>query len=197
MMKSMLSGSARQTFPPYRAYSAVLSVGMIISCLFLVSACENRDTAKEIGVLKTKAEQIEKQLEPLRALEQRLVAIEGQADRLDRSLNEMKEQSKILDGHVTRLVQAADQGRKKPAPAPSPAERGKPAPGKAPTAPAAEADEIHTVQYGETLYAIAKAHGISVEELCRLNGLSRDSRIHFGQRLVVPAKKAGTPDVQP
>lgn len=192
-MKSIISGSTRQKLSQYRASSAVLSVG-IVSCLLLVSACENRDTAKEIGVLKSKAEQIEKQLEPLRAFEQRLVAIEGQADRLDRSLNEMREQNKLLEGHVARLVQAAEQSRKKPAATPSPAEREKPAPGKA---PAAQAEEIHTVQYGETLYAIAKAHGMSVEELCRLNGLSKDSRIQFGQRLVVPAKKAVTPGVQP
>lgn len=59
-----------------------------------------------------------------------------------------------------------------PAPAPSPA-------------PAAEAAAVyHTVRPGDTLAAIARQHGVSVQQIQRLNGL-RGTTIRPGQRLRV------------
>ncbi len=49
---------------------------------------------------------------------------------------------------------------------------------------------IYVVQRGDTLYSIARRHGITVNELMRLNGLT-STRIYVGQRLLVPG--AGTP----
>lgn len=42
----------------------------------------------------------------------------------------------------------------------------------------------HTVQAGETLYAIARKYGLSVDELMRLNGL-KETTVHLGQVLTV------------
>jgi membrane-bound lytic murein transglycosylase D len=59
--------------------------------------------------------------------------------------------------------------------------------GPAPIAPSASPDSgaearIHVVRRGETLYAIARRHGTTVEALMRANGLE-GHRIHPGQRL--------------
>jgi len=194
-MKSImlkLGGRACHTLRQGGPASALLWVSLVC-CGPLLPACENQETAKQINSLRARADQVEKQLAPLKALEQRLVALEGQADRLDRSLSEIKEQNKILEGHVTRLVHAAEQGRRKPvALAPVPAEKNRPAPGKSSALPT---PQLHTVQQGDTIYSIARTHGLSVEELCRLNGLSRQSRIFLGQRLtIMPAKKAAEPE---
>jgi len=43
----------------------------------------------------------------------------------------------------------------------------------------------HTVQKGETLSTISKKYGITVEELRKLNGLSRNQPVRTGQKLLV------------
>lgn len=45
----------------------------------------------------------------------------------------------------------------------------------------------HTVQKGETLSAIARAHGVSVAELKKVNNLTGDS-LTVGQKLAIPQK---------
>jgi len=44
----------------------------------------------------------------------------------------------------------------------------------------------HTVQKGDTLGAIAQAHGISVEDLIAVNGLTDPNLLYAGQTLIVP-----------
>ncbi len=51
---------------------------------------------------------------------------------------------------------------------------------------------VYVVQRGDTLYSIARRHGISVDGLMRLNSLT-STRIYVGQRLLVPASAHGTP----
>lgn len=49
----------------------------------------------------------------------------------------------------------------------------------------------YSVKSGETLYSIAKAHGVSVESLKEANGL-KSNNISVGQRLKIPSKSAAT-----
>jgi murein DD-endopeptidase MepM/ murein hydrolase activator NlpD len=54
--------------------------------------------------------------------------------------------------------------------------------------------QTHVVAPGETLFAIAKRYGTTVEELARLNGLKDPSRIRAGQVLRVrPVAEMGLP----
>ncbi len=46
--------------------------------------------------------------------------------------------------------------------------------------------QIYIVQYGDTLYSIALAFGLSVEALAEANGLAYPYTIYVGQRLVIP-----------
>ncbi|HSB68778.1 MAG TPA: LysM peptidoglycan-binding domain-containing protein [Candidatus Methylomirabilis sp.] len=56
-------------------------------------------------------------------------------------------------------------------------------PPPAKTAARRPATPQYTIRKGDTLSAVAKAHGVSVEDLRRWNGLSRDARIRPGQTL--------------
>jgi len=58
-------------------------------------------------------------------------------------------------------------------------------------AAAAVADEgKHVVGDGQTLGRIAKRYNLTIEELCRANGISRREKIKPGQELVIPGKSA-------
>lgn len=60
--------------------------------------------------------------------------------------------------------------------------------------PDANAYELHTVKEGETLYAIARAYGVAVEELRKRNQLEGEG-IRFGQTLMIRDK--GLAEVTP
>jgi LysM repeat protein len=56
-----------------------------------------------------------------------------------------------------------------------------------PSPPKANPKRYHTVHKGETLSEISKKYGITLEELRKLNGLSRSQPIRTGQKLLVSA----------
>ncbi|MCS6837993.1 MAG: LysM peptidoglycan-binding domain-containing protein [Bdellovibrionaceae bacterium] len=51
---------------------------------------------------------------------------------------------------------------------------------------APEKVKIHIVQKGDTLYGIAEEYDVSIQELLRLNGLKRRSKLQIGMRLLLP-----------
>ncbi len=55
--------------------------------------------------------------------------------------------------------------------------------------PAADAlaEDVHVVAEGQTLGRIAKRYNVSIEALCRANGITRREKIKPGQKLVVPS----------
>jgi predicted esterase len=55
--------------------------------------------------------------------------------------------------------------------------------------PAADAlaEDVHVVGDGQTLGRIAKRYNVSIEALCKANGITRREKIRPGQKLVVPS----------
>lgn len=46
-----------------------------------------------------------------------------------------------------------------------------------------ENTEYHEVKYGDYLYRIAQRYGITVQELCEINGIQRNAMLEVGQRI--------------
>jgi LysM repeat protein len=59
----------------------------------------------------------------------------------------------------------------------------------APKPPVTAQKRYHTVQKGETLFKISKKYGITVEELRKLNDLSRGEPVRTGQKLLISAER--------
>jgi len=55
-----------------------------------------------------------------------------------------------------------------------------------------EGEQVHIVQRGQTLYAIALRYNVTVGELMRVNGLRNPNLIRVGQRLIIPSVPAPT-----
>jgi len=84
-----------------------------------------------------------------------------------------------------------------PVPVPEPAPVPEPVPPPVPPVPS----EIHVMQQGETLYAIAKAHGITLASLVKANEDLDPRRLRPGQKIRLPAGTAAVapkpPDPEP
>lgn len=62
----------------------------------------------------------------------------------------------------------------------------------------AQADgPAHVVAYGETLYSIARQYGVSPTALADANGLTTQSWVYAGQRLMIPGQSAPTSSLAP
>lgn len=57
----------------------------------------------------------------------------------------------------------------------------------------AQAAQIHIVQPGDTLWAIATRHGISVEAIVAANHLVNPDALSLGQRLIIPTATVASP----
>lgn len=55
----------------------------------------------------------------------------------------------------------------------------------------------HIVAYGETLYSIARTYGVSPQALANANGLTLQSWVYAGQRLVIPGGNAAPQNGSP
>lgn len=59
--------------------------------------------------------------------------------------------------------------------------------------PAPDGTIIHTVQYGETLYGIAEAYGVSITDLFNLNGYNEETVIYPGEQVIIVQGTGETP----
>jgi flagellum-specific peptidoglycan hydrolase FlgJ len=106
-------------------------------------------------------------------------------------LNGISQDDMILPGQTLKVSEHAPATPIKTATKPTaPATPSAPAPAPAETI---SASVYYTVQAGDNLWAISTNHGMSLTELCQMNGISANSMIHPGQQLLV--KEGGTTSV--
>ncbi len=102
----------------------------------------------------------------------------------------------LLSAGLALLVLSIRGTETVPIPTPSPPSAS--AEPSTPTSPPAPSPTpgplLYTIQEGDTLFSIAAAHGISLEELVAANGLADPNLIRPGDVLVIPGRTAPTSD---
>jgi len=58
------------------------------------------------------------------------------------------------------------------------------------------ADRVHVVKKGETLSGLSRTYGVRLGEIATANELSTKTKIRIGQKLVIPAKAEGKPEIE-
>ncbi len=82
-----------------------------------------------------------------------------------------------------------------PRSSPSPSAVGGPSASLAPTVPPAPTPSLYTIKKNDNLSKIAKAHGITLDELLRANpAIKNPNAIAEGQQIVIPVAGASAPD---
>jgi LysM repeat protein len=58
-------------------------------------------------------------------------------------------------------------------------------------------EQIHTLQRGETVYALAKKYGVKETEILFLNGIEDARRVYVGQKIRIPGKSIQVEPIPP
>lgn len=159
-------------------------VGLVVLIILLLAIFSGGDktATKELNALKTRLDVLEKRVTRTEGSEQKVATLETQVKGFQGSLSKSESLTRSLREHVDKLSQKLDELPKKAAPAPAKTET-PPTPQKK---SAAQPEKLlYEVRQGDTLFSIAKKHGLTVDELRRMNNLSKNDSIQRGQKMIV------------
>ena len=171
--------TGRDTFKsfwkPITGAGAGVLILIIVFVVWFKSYEESTDV--ELNTLKLK----------INLLEGRLSQLEKEALELQASVTKVKRSQDSIGGQLNTVSAQVDQLEGKMA---STTARPKILDTVRSSLLTQDKGRYHEVRSGETLYRIAKAYGLSVDELCRLNDISPDQvgDIKAGRRLLVSSE---------
>jgi LysM repeat protein len=159
-------------------------VGLVVLMILLLAIFSGGDktATKELSALKTRLDVLEKRLTRVEGSEQKVASLETQVKGFQNSLSKLESSTRTLKDHTDKLTQKVDELPKKVAATPAKIE----APPTPKKKAAAQAEKrLYEVRPGDTLFSIAKKHDLKVDELRRMNNLSKDDSIQPGQKMIV------------
>lgn len=169
--------AGKRSVKPILIAGAGLLVALVVILMFLSGAPRSAEK-DQIKGLEARLKQIEEKLGKLEWIDTGLARL----DRKEKELSALSERITQLESTLGRRIDQIAKDAAKPAPVKAEA-----APPKPPTAAAktekSPAAKEYVVQKGDTLYSISRRHGVSVEQLLRLNGLSAKDPLRAGQKL--------------
>lgn len=181
-------GKGEQGMDPQKKSLILSAIGAVILIILLMIFFGGGDksSSKELTALKSRIDGLEKRLTQLDKVDQKISAAETQIKGLQGSLARLEGASKSLREQVEKANQRVEELIKKEASAPSVPPKAQ-TPAASPQKKAATQGEkiLHEVQPKETLFGIAKKYNLKVDELRRLNKLSKEDAIQPGQKLLV------------
>jgi LysM repeat protein len=151
----------------------LLGLGAAIVVLLVILVF--RGTGKvDLAPIQNRIDQLEKKMAQVDGNAKKIDTLEGQIKSLQQTLSKWEGASRSLGERMDKLAKQMIKPQ-----AELPAQK---------TQAQAKA-QYYEVRRGDTLYAIAKTHGISMDQLLKLNKLKRNAEIEPGQKLLVSAER--------
>lgn len=169
-------GPSRRPEPPSESDSAkklliLAAVVVFVLILFVIylSAGRSGPSKKDLESMEARLTQLDSRLRTLEPLASRIDLLENQIKEVPHSLDEFKRSDSDLNRRLDALTQEVAKLEKTEAPAP----------------PKSKA-RYHVVRRGDTLWGIAKKYGTTIEELRRVNKISKGQELKIGQKILLP-----------
>jgi len=175
----------------FLAGACVLLIIVLIAVYFGLG---NRQSNEDSIRIQAKLDQLEDRLGQISGLEDRISYLETREKRSQQQMVKTDRAVNALSEHIRILTEEFDKVQKKmvavepakPEPAkPEPAKREAAQPTVQPKPVAQSQGLFHEVKRGDTLYQISRKYGITVDEIRRLNNLTKSQTIQPGQKLLV------------
>jgi LysM repeat protein len=150
----------------------IVAVMVLLTAVLLLAGGGKNGDDEGFQVLAGRLDLIERRLDRLEGIHGQVDDLSGKTSALGDSLSRLERERRSLNAEVETLSRRLESMARASPPA------------KAEKA-AAEGPVTHTVERGQTLFGIARLHGLTVDELCRLNRMKKTDVIQPGQDLVV------------
>ncbi len=154
----------------------------LIILIALFSGRGDKLSPEDLPSIQFGLNQFEQRITRLEGIYDKIGFLEKQGEELQESLAETGKSARFLALRLDKLIQNVDRLQK--IVAPLPAKTKGPLTIQRKTFPLVKG-RYHEVRRGDSLYRIAQQYGTSVDELCRLNNMTRNQVIHPGQKLLV------------
>lgn len=159
------------------------SIFILLIIIILIFGNSNKTSSENLIEIQQKLESIENRLAFFEGIESKIPNIETQGKQLNESVSKIDRAEGLLEQRLDKLSIKLNQMKKdinavrEKTTAQMHSEKKNIAAGK---------PVYHIVRAGENLYRIAHQHGISTDDLCRLNNLNKNQILSIGQKLLIP-----------
>lgn len=175
------------------SFKKVLIIGgvvfiVLIALVLMFPRGNNMIFNSQLNSIKARLKQSEEKLTVFENMKERVSLLEKQQKVLQQLVLETGRSARSAKSEIDRLAEKIEILEKKKIRA-----AGKTVKSRASRKPKEQTSSTnkryHIIRKGENLYRISLLYGISVQKLCRLNGITSDQIIAPGKRLLVPPGK--------
>jgi LysM repeat protein len=186
-------GAPEKKPSPNRRLSIFLGIGVGLLIILMLMTWFRQDRVgsgdeTRLETIENRLQNLETRMNEIQEVAERLVQIDYQSKELVSLIQKMEQTNEGMSERMDLIAQEIMTLQRGLPQTPQPEQ--KKAAAAAPDRQEAPKVVRHEVQSGETLYAIGRRYGISVEELRRLNDLGNDNTIQPGQKLIVTPNTA-------
>ncbi len=162
-------------------------IGIILLVIIatLLSSGEKAPSSQALIALQTKINELEQAFANVESLSERMAFLEQQKNDLQQLVLALKNDTDTISKQIDELSKKINHTQQQVISATKSTPKSSPPKQQA----IVSAKRYHTVRTGETLYRIASKYNMSVNELCKINGITSSHTLYPGNKLIIGLEK--------